>query len=346
MLLNYKGKWNSVKNQPQLADGIGTTNDAYLIFQNPSLPDGNLIDQRDLGAGLKSWICGEFMYYDGTEWQMVAGGGGGGGGSVTLINTTAPVTGGPITSTGSIGMPVANAGQDGYLSAFDWTNFNSKVPSSRQLTINGTTYDLSADRSWTVSGSPTGSAGGDLGGTYPNPTVEQIKGKAIATLAAGLLRYNGTSWVFDTSSYIVLTSLSGVSPITYNNTTGDIGIQVANVSQDGYLSSTDWSTFNAKVSAGSITTSGLTQNTNKLLGRSTAGAGAIEEISLGTGLAFSGSTLNATTVGGITALTGDVTASGSGSVPATIANDAVTYDKMADEGKLAMIGMLRFISGN
>ena len=41
-------------------------------------------------------------------------------------------------------------------------------------------------------------------------------------------------------------SLSATSPLTYNNTTGAFAIQVANTTQDGYLSSTDWNTFNGK----------------------------------------------------------------------------------------------------
>ena len=143
---------------------------------------------------------------------------------------------------------------------------------------------------------------------------------------------------------VAFSSLFANPPLSYNGA-GVFSITQASASTNGYLSSTDWSTFNAKVPTGSITTSGLTQNTNKLLGRGTAGVGAIEEITLGTNLSLSGTTLNASG-GGITALTGDVTASGTGSVAATIANDAVSYDKMADEGKLAMIGMLRFISGN
>jgi len=72
-------------------------------------------------------------------------------------------------------------------------------------------------------------------------------------------------------------------------------------------------------------------NTGKLLGRTTAGPGDTEEISVGTGLSLAAGTLSSTVAGGITQLTGDVTAGpGSGSVAATIANNAVTYAKMQD----------------
>lgn len=43
--------------------------------------------------------------------------------------------------------------------------------------------------------------------------------------------------------------LSNTAPITYNNTTGVIGITQSGVATDGYLSSTDWNTFNNKQTA-------------------------------------------------------------------------------------------------
>lgn len=55
-------------------------------------------------------------------------------------------------------------------------------------------------------------------------------------------------------SYITLTSLSNTAPITYNNSSGAIGITQATTSTNGYLSSTDWNTFNGKTSnTGTVT---------------------------------------------------------------------------------------------
>ena len=55
---------------------------------------------------------------------------------------------------------------------------------------------------------------------------------------------------------ISLTSLSATSPIFYNNTTGVISSQAATTSLNGYLTSTDWTTFNGKQATITLTTTG------------------------------------------------------------------------------------------
>lgn len=54
--------------------------------------------------------------------------------------------------------------------------------------------------------------------------------------------------------------------------------------------------------AGAITTSGLTQSTARILGRTTASTGAVEEITIGSGLSLSAGQLSATASGGATNL--------------------------------------------
>jgi hypothetical protein len=98
-------------------------------------------------------------------------------------------------------------------------------------------------------------------------------------------------WFTDTRARA---ALSASSPLTYNSGTGAFGIQVATGSQNGYLSSADWTTFNSKQAAlsgtGFVKSTGgtISYDTNTYLTTSAAAS---------TYLALGGGTLTGTLIG-------------------------------------------------
>lgn len=90
-------------------------------------------------------------------------------------------------------------------------------------------------------------------GLFYNTTTSLWENKSIATVL-GYTPYNGT----DTS---IKALFSATTPLSYSN--GVYGISQATTSSNGYLSSTDWNTFNAKESVLSFTTP-LVRTTNTI----------------------------------------------------------------------------------
>lgn len=141
-------------------------------------------------------------------------------------------------------------------------------------------------------------------------------------------------------------SVSATSPLVFNSGTGAFSLPLSTTSANGYLSASDWNTFNGKQSAGNYITAltgdvtatgpgsvGTTiaanavtygkmqiMTANKLLGSGASGT-AVSEITLGAGLSFTGSTLNASTTGGT--VTGLSVASANG-FAATVSNPTTT----------------------
>jgi hypothetical protein len=106
---------------------------------------------------------------------------------------------------------------------------------------------------------PTGSAGEPLFTTDTNDlyigtgAANQRYQKYIASGTSsqflkgdGSLDSNTYYLASNPSAYIALTALTASSPLSYNNTTGAFTIAQASGSANGYLSSTDWTTFNNK----------------------------------------------------------------------------------------------------
>ena len=222
--------------------------------------------------------------------------------SSTVANsTTTPVI--------TLNVPTASATNRGALSSADWASFNSKqnaitltttgtsgaatlvgatlnipnyapdlsgyVPTSRTITINGTSFDLSANRSYSVG------------------TVTSV-GLSSATSGVTI----------------------GSTPITTSGTI-TLAIATASGSQQGLLSSTDWTTFNNKQNAltNPVTGTGTTNYLPKFTGTSTIGNSLIFDNGTNVGIntttpvfstGYTTLSLNGSTGGQIEFKTGDV----------------------------------------
>jgi len=136
----------------------------------------------------------------------------------------------------------------------------------------------SADSLWhNVAGTTTNIAEGT------NLYYTDTRARASLSFVAGSGAYNSTTGVItiptnntqitNGSNYITLASLSATSPLSYNNTTGAFTIAQATTSVSGYLSSTDWTTFNNKQSTitNPVTGTGTTNYVSKFTGTSSIG---------------------------------------------------------------------------
>ena len=231
----------------------------------------------------------------GTAWISA-----GGAGTVTSIATSAPITGGTITSSGTIGITQATTSTDGYLTSTDWNTFNNKTSNTGTVTSVGAITGT-AGGDFNISNSPITTSGNLVfnlpvasatnTGKLSSTDWNTFNNKGDGTVTSVAITETGTaltitgspitsSGVIDiagagTSSQVILgdltlgnyttgtvTSISTTGPITGGTITssGTISINQATTSTDGYLSSTDWNTFNNKGN-GTVTSVAATPGT-------------------------------------------------------------------------------------
>jgi hypothetical protein len=157
---------------------------------------------------------------------------------VSSVTGTAPV----VSSGGlnpAISMAAANTSTNGYLTSTDWNTFNSKQPAGTYVTS-------------VAVASSNGFAGTSSGGATPTLT--------LTTSISGIIYGNGTALAAATIS----------APLGYS--AGTLSITQAGTASNGYLSSTDWNTFNNKQPAGTYVTAVSVVSANGLAGTSSGGA--------------------------------------------------------------------------
>jgi len=248
---NYKGIWNAVLNVPMLSDGVGTTNDIWLIMNTVST--GNTF-VRNLGSGPTTWVQNQYAVYTGTHWvcslgyNVITTSGG------TISLTTSGSTG-PSTLVGSVlNVPNYSLGLGNYL------------PTSGG-TLTGELYGTGASFSGIVSANLFA------------PTITGVTGGSTTNLTSS----SGQIWVAQsgapTTTTIVLpnatTILVGATYIFNNNATGNLVIQqygggiLITIPSGGYATiilqsasffAGQWDSFISGTSSSTWGTAGLTVN--------------------------------------------------------------------------------------
>jgi hypothetical protein len=324
----YQGTWNASTNTPTLASGVGTKGYYYIV----SVAGTTNLD------GITDWNVGDWAIYDGTAWQQVD-------------NTDAVVSVNGFT--GAVSLTTSNISEGTNLYYTD-ARARGSVSAGTGISYNSTTgvitnsapdqtVSLTASTGISTSGtypnftitntapdqtvSLTSGTGISATGTYPSFTITNTAPDQVVGLTgAGTTSISGTYPNFTITSndqYVgTVTSVSASLPISSTGgATPNLSITQATTSTNGYLSSTDWNTFNNKVSsatlAGYVPYTGATTNVNlgthtlssaNLVVNHTSGSGVAASITKGgsgealTVVKSSGSGNAASITGGVTLL--------------------------------------------
>ena len=183
--VTYQGVWNASTNTPTLTSSVGTKGYYYIV---------DVAGSTNLN-GITDWKIGDWAIFNGSTWDKVDN-----------TDAVSSVNG----FTGAVSLTTSNIAEGTNLYYLD---------SRARLALSFT-------------------AGS---GAYDNTT-------GVITIPTN------TSQLTNGANFISLSSLSASSPLAYNSGSGAFSIQVANGSQNGYLSSTDWTKFNNNIPAGTPAT--------------------------------------------------------------------------------------------
>ncbi|UOF01075.1 tail fiber domain-containing protein [Bdellovibrio reynosensis] len=155
-----------------------------------------------LKSSVTTCAVGQYLSFDGVSFSCQNDSGG--AGMVSDVNVTTPLTKGGTASIPVIGISV------------------------------GTTAGTVAagnDARFTDARTPTGNAGGDLSGTFPNPTVSKLQGVSVSAVAPNsgqFLKYDGASWIPSAIAMTDVTNLNSTLATYHTNAAFNTAVGSAN----------------------------------------------------------------------------------------------------------------------